>query len=357
MNYTDTFIAAILEYYKTHANGPTAAHFHIGVQTLKHILHINNVSEHSKTAIKELRLTTLKQNNLDKYGVENVSQIPAIKQIKSEKLKQAHTAGKYKSSYSNISNTKTKLKIKATILQRYGVTNISKLPSIKQKKKETLFKHFGSCTFNNREKAKQTCLLKYGVENPQQVKEINEQAVKSCATTKIINNTLSTSRMYNYNGLQFDSLYEVVYFIYMKENGYNIVRNNTYYIPYEFAGKIYYYIPDFIINNTILVEVKGEHLIDNYGVLIPICSKNITDQAYSYQMGKYRAKYNCMVSNNIKLVSTKKIGLWEDTINTAFTYVINKYGESYRQKLDIQKCIKENNIYPINLGYESKGDY
>ncbi len=93
-------------------------------------------------------------------------------------------------------------KARKTMLQRYGVKNISQLDEIKNKKKETTFKNYGvehnsqsdiiknkkihTCMNNLgvqysqqsqeiRNKSKQTCLINYGVEYPSQSQKIKEK--------------------------------------------------------------------------------------------------------------------------------------------------------------------------------------
>lgn len=91
-------------------------------------------------------------------------------------------------------NIKQKIsdKVVSTCMQRYGVRSTSSIPEIveKQKKtalkngshkkavlkiKETLLKRYGSSTYNNFEKFKQTCIIKYGVDNPNKLKEISQK--------------------------------------------------------------------------------------------------------------------------------------------------------------------------------------
>lgn len=65
---------------------------------------------------------------------------------------------------------------KKTLLELYGVENISQIESVKQKKEETSLSHFGvdnpMKSKEIREKAKITSLDKYGVESPSQNEEI-----------------------------------------------------------------------------------------------------------------------------------------------------------------------------------------
>jgi len=73
---------------------------------------------------------------LEKYGMENPSQLQEIKEKKKE-----------------------------TCLARYGVENPSQLQKTKEKKKETCLARYGVEYYINRNKCKKTCLMKYGIEH------------------------------------------------------------------------------------------------------------------------------------------------------------------------------------------------
>ena len=80
-----------------------------------------------------------------KYGVEHNSQIPEVKA-------KMHTKEAHQKSADN--------KNYAEIVRKGAITRK---------------KIYGNSTYNNREKAKETCLNKYGVENPLQVPEISKK--------------------------------------------------------------------------------------------------------------------------------------------------------------------------------------
>lgn len=96
------------------------------------------------------------------------------------------------------------------VQEKYKVSNVSQLDFVKQKKKETLFKHYGkwfSQTEEWREKVKKTCLEKYGVDSPNKTLEKIEQ----CYKTKKKNHTFS------YSSLE-EKMNEVLCKIYGNEN-------------------------------------------------------------------------------------------------------------------------------------------
>lgn len=81
-------------------------------------------------------ITNGKKTNISRYGVDNPSKTKKIK----EKIKLSHKK-------TIEENTIINEKRKQTCLLKYGVDNVNKLPHIK-------------------EKLKNTCLMKYGCTNP-----------------------------------------------------------------------------------------------------------------------------------------------------------------------------------------------
>jgi hypothetical protein len=59
-----------------------------------------------------------------------------------------------------------------------------------------------------------------------------------------------------YKGFWCDSTYELIFLIYCLDHNIPIKRNTEKFY-YTYNNKIHYYVPDFIINNTTLIEIKG----------------------------------------------------------------------------------------------------
>jgi hypothetical protein len=98
----------------------------------------------------------------------------------SQSLKQATFIQNYGTSHPLKSNL-IQEKIKNTLLVKYGVTNISLIPASQDKKKATFIERFGETNPQKnahiREKTRKTCLEKYGTETPFQ-NEIIKQQIK-----------------------------------------------------------------------------------------------------------------------------------------------------------------------------------
>ena len=115
----------------------------------------------------------------------------------------------------------------------------------------------------------------------------------------------------------FDSSYELVFYIYAIEHGLSIVRE-PFRLEYttDDCMKRYYY-PDFICDG-VLIEIKGEHLLDENKKL----KKCYKDQD-QYILD---AKQKCIENNNVMILSRKDIDF-------AFEY-FNKKGyklEDYKR--------------------------
>lgn len=134
----------------------------------------------------------LKQRNLERYGVEYVSQSPEIK----EKVKQTNlerygveNAMQNKVIAKKLSDIlkspEVREKIIQTNLERYGVQHASQSPEVREKRIQTNLERYGvehvSQSPEIKEKRTQTLLERYGVEHPSQ----NEQILEKVKQTNI----------------------------------------------------------------------------------------------------------------------------------------------------------------------------
>lgn len=75
-------------------------------------------------------------------------------------------------------------KIRDITLETTGYDNVSKNPTIKEKKKATVMKHYGvthqMLVAEVKEKIKQTCIKNLGVSHPSQSEQIKQKKVKTC---------------------------------------------------------------------------------------------------------------------------------------------------------------------------------
>lgn len=115
---------------------------------------------------------------LEKYGVTNLSYVDSIKEKRKE------TCLEHFGTECSFQAEEVKEKIKDTILTRYGVENISQSEEAKKKKEEICLKHYGfkyaSQAQEVKEKAIKTCLEKYGVKYTPQCKDFREKTENTC---------------------------------------------------------------------------------------------------------------------------------------------------------------------------------
>ena len=222
-------------------------------------------------------------------------------------------------------------KTKQTILEKYGVDNISKSNSIKDKKKETFKTNYGCEHFTQskelREKAKQTCLAKYGVEHSAQSKEVQEKVKNTCLKR-----------------------YGVEHFYQSKE--FKKKSKETCFKKYgvEYTSQTDNYKKKY-----------KETCLKKYGETHPTRSKEIQEKIKKTNFKKYGVKYTLQskeVRNKIKNTNLEKYGnicslhgeeIEQKTKETKFL----KYGNSnYNNREQFKKTCLEK--YGVNAPLQSK---
>lgn len=101
---------------------------------------------------------------------------------------------------------------------------------------------------------------------------------------------------YFYEGLNFDSSWELAVWIYAKDHGLSIEREPVM-LEYEVNGKVKKYFPDFRLNED-LIEVKGDHFFKNGKMICPF-DENLNDV--------YEAKYQCGLKNKVKFWTSEEM--------------------------------------------------
>lgn len=188
-----------------------------------------------------------------------------------------------------------KNKLKRSYLKKYGVDNPAKVPEIKEKIARTNLQRYGTenpfASEEIKNKIIKTNLARYGVTNPTQCADIRSKAAKK----------------YKYNGINFDSSWELAFYIYHIDKGDNIQRELTSFV-YEYKGKQHKYFVDFTINN-INYEVKSDYLF-----------RYMTTHEDSIEY----AKYKCMLHHNV-------IILQATDLKECLNYVQKTYGYDFLQ--------------------------
>ena len=264
---------------------------------------------------------TLYQNNLKRTGYKLPLQNP---EIFNEMLKK------------NISN--------------WGVPFPSQVPEFKEKQEKTCIEKYGVKNYALTQECKEKIINHnrevWGADYPQQSKQYRESYDGSEKARKSFEKRRATIKerygvdevlqvpefrkkafqKYQYDGLKFDSSWELIYYIYQRDHGI-ILEREPEDIPYlDENDKIHKYYPDFkIITENQLVEIKGDHFFDEQGNLKSVWDNENTLLSY---------KQKCMEENNV-------IVLKGEDIRKMKNYVNKTYGRKFVKSCKIKK--KEEN--------------
>jgi hypothetical protein len=88
-----------------------------------------------------------------------------------------------------------------------------------------------------------------------------------------------------------------------------------------FEGKTHKYFPDFKVG-TVLYEIKGDHFFRDGKMVCPYRDKKWSDEQYLLECAKYEAKHQCMLKNNVVILTSKD---YEKYI----IYVESTYGKDF----------------------------
>lgn len=227
----------------------------------------------SETCNKKYTYQQTKKALIEKYGVDNP--------FKSQEL--------MADSYKNKDYNKRTVKTRQTKLEKYGDPGFCNA----EKRKQTNIKKYGAESFTQTsdfcKKRKNTMINKYGYEQVVYNREL----------------FLKIKKKYVYNNLQFDSSWEIAYYIWLKDHNIEFEYQPDISFEYEYNGKIHKYFPDFKIGNEI-IEIKSDYLYNK------MLKENTIENA----------KFNCIKSNNIKI-------LLKSDIKKYLKYITKVYGLNY----------------------------
>lgn len=191
---------------------------------------------------------------------------------------------------------------KQTCLKKYGVENPYQSDVCKAKITQTLIDRYGvTCPLHAnefKEKAKQTCLDKYGVEHQAHSRSIS----------------LKKHKRYKYNDINFDSAPELALYIYLKDHGVDFEYQPKAEFWYTHNNKQHKYMSDFKIGND-YVEIKGSQFLNK--------ETGRWINPFNHKLDAlYEAKHQCCLSNNVKI-------LYSTDYKQYLKYVAEKYGKDY----------------------------
>lgn len=155
---------------------------------------------------------------------------------------------------------------------------------------------------------------------PEYLKNLSERTTKAIKEGKM-------SSKYKYDDILFFSKPEVAYYIWLKNHNIDFkYQNKT--LTYEFDGKIKTYIPDFEVEGE-LVEIKGLHFFEdkdpNKKMINPY-KRNDKPEKVKYRDELMEAKHQCMIKNNVKIITDYTIYM---------NYINENFGVNYLETLKI----------------------
>lgn len=104
-----------------------------------------------------------------------------------------------------------------------------------------------------------------------------------------------------YDGLAFDSSWELKYYKWLKKNNIDFVFHPDIKFTYEIAGQEKFYKPDFKVGED-FIEIKGDHFFEDKNPSNKmICPWDRSKDAI------YEAKHQCMIRNNVKILTGENI--------------------------------------------------
>ena len=297
-------------------------------------------------------------------------------------------------------NEETKQHLIETCLEKYGTTNTAKAECVKEKTKQhfrekygvdnpwqstevqkqsqqTKHQKYGDENFNNRKKAENTCIDRYGVKNPSQcenikqkaskkyhitvfnkfgtywpiqnqdvrLKQVNTMQTKYNATSYLTSNDFKmkcielygvenpmhnselrkkTTTKYMFNDIFFDSAPEIAFYVWLCDNNIPFEYQPNESFDYVFKDSTFKYFPDFKVGDMFF-EIKGDHFFKDGKMFCPYRKKSFTDEQYNDLCAKYEAKHQCMLNNNVVILKNAEYMVF-------LTYVNQKYGKQFLKR-------------------------
>ena len=195
-----------------------------------------------------------------------------------------------------------KKNIEDTNLKTIGVKNQFQSAAVKQRNRDKFKKSLGVDNPAKspivKRKMQLTCQAKFGHPSYAQSSEYHKNKKHKFESKK-------------YPGLTFDSNWEVKVYEFCKDNNIPIEYSPTISYEYMYDGQVWTYHPDFLINGKIY-EIKGDHFfrIDESGhevMINPYRNPDWSDEQYAWICGKFEAKHQCMIANNVTILRGKDI--------------------------------------------------
>ena len=303
---------------------------------------VNNVGCYCKSCTAKNRFKKLKATNLEKYGVENISQSEIIKNKKVE------TSIKNYGVEYPLQNKDVLIKIKETNFEKYGCENPFQNEIIKQKIKLTnLDKYSVEHAIHSKivkEKIKQTNLDKYGTHTPLQ-NEIVKNKIKMTILEKYGVENISQSDIIKNKKVETSIKKYGVEYPMQNSNFAENASKNAYLIKeYKFPSGRIEKIQGYE-NYTLDTLLNVEHINEDDIVL---SKKEVPECFYFDKNGKKRRYYvDCFIKSQNRCIETKSTWTAKKNIDVIFIkqQALKDLGYNceiwiYNSKGEIVECYK-----------------
>ena len=266
-----------------------------------------------------------KKTMLEKYGVDNPSKLPSIKEKISSKLQEF---------YSDDNNKLEALKKKEqTNLERFGVKHPCLDKDFARACAEKQLLKNGFIGWQNKEfqqqaekkahskevseKRKNTWIKNYGVDHPSKHPSIKQKKKDTYKKNTGYEHpqknpeVIHSNKGYLYQGIHFDSSWELAYYIWLVDNKRDFIYHPECYLQYEDHENIVRnYQPDFLVEG-VFYEIKGDQFFNELG-----------EPWNKYTKNFWWEKYNTLIENNVVI-------LREAEIRQYLRYIKDTYGKDY----------------------------
>ena len=178
-----------------------------------------------------------------------------------------------------------KEKLKNNNIKKYGVGNPFELSEIKDKIKKTKLEKYDDSFYNNREKSKQTCLEKYGVENTLQNENIKQKSKQTCLEKYGVDSYMKTEKFRK----------KSIKFFNENENEIAEKRKNTNLLKYGVENVFADYNTQQKIKQTLLEKYGVEYPIQNEDIFLKTQKSRFKIEKYKntdiYSQGSYEKDF------------------------------------------------------------------
>lgn len=253
----------------------------------------NKTDEENLEMQKKTRITKKKKYNDETYNNRKQAKETCLAKYGSEYWSSSDVGRKYISKSLLNMNTENKNKWINNVKKSLENRTKEEIELSNKKRLETL-----KCrTDEQKEKTNIKYKTTWSLKTKEELHTIHNKQLKNRRTYK-----------YKYFGISFHSYDEMSFYIYNVECENKLVYRNEgdFCLPYEFNNKMYFYYPDFIIDNKI-IEIKGLQFFKeknpNNVMICPYHKKDDTLETIENRNKKAESKHQCMLKNNVEIIT------------------------------------------------------